>query len=174
MRKLSLLLLTLAFFMPHMAQAADVKIGVLDTAIIMSKSKAAQSLQSQLKTTRDAFDKEVADFDKKMQDKEKALKDQQGKADAAEFDKQRKQAESDFIKGRAALQQKKLNIEKSITAATSQIQEKLVSIVGDIAKKEKLNIVLTRQQVVTMDESMNITDKVLGQLDSSLPTVSLK
>ena len=71
------------------------------------------------------------------------------------------------------------NLQHLETKLTNYIQNKIIKIIGDIAKMYKIDIVLNKETKDTIfifyhKKSMDITDSVIDKLNQVIPTVNLK
>ncbi len=188
-RKIALLSTTLSVFMlaqPHgaMAQAAApapataapaaaaaVKIAVLDDQKILQTSAAAKSIDAQLKDRRDGIEKQLADLRKKLDSAKHKLETDKDKVKPEEFSKEVTSYQNDYMSAQKFADSKRQELELAANTALGQMRAAITKIVTDMAQKNGYTLVLTRQNVVLADASMDITDTVLAQLDKTLTTV---
>ena len=71
------------------------------------------------------------------------------------------------------VQERRRGLEESQTKAMIQVEKALNEIVANMAAKNGYSIVLRRAQVVIVDTALDITKKVLTELDTKLPTVKV-
>ena len=53
------------------------------------------------------------------------------------------------------------------------LQSKISEITAEVAQEKKLQLVFTRDQVVVVEQSLDITKGVMARLNKELPSVSL-
>ena len=71
------------------------------------------------------------------------------------------------------------NLQNLETKLTEYIQNKIIKIIGDIAKMNKIDIVLNKETkdsifIFYHKKNMDITDSVINKLNQVIPTVNLK
>jgi len=145
--------------------AADVKIGVIDTQKIMRESKAGIA-------TRALFSKEVQENNNRLQAKQKEVQTLQeeiknkGKDMAASVRKEKTEKLSREIK---ELDRLKTDLGEELKKKENELTQKLFKEIRDIVieyrKKEKYAIIHEKQTLVSYDEAIDITDKVIKLYD---------
>jgi Skp family chaperone for outer membrane proteins len=151
------------------ATAPAVKIAVLDDQKILSTSLAAKSIDTQLKARRDTIEKELAALERKLAETKNKLDAQKDKVKQEDVEAFRK----DYADARKLADTRHQELEKAATGALAQMRGAITKIVTDMAEKNGYTLILTRQNVVLADSSMDITDNVMAQLDKDLPSVSV-
>jgi outer membrane protein len=140
--------------------AADIKIGVVDTMDILSKS-------AEWKRAQDAVKKKVEDMgrplDQRRQDINKQLQELEQQAGVMKDDAKKRRAE-EIQKKMQELQRSAADADKSLAAFEEKekapILKKLQSAVEAVAKEEKLDIVFQNQGLYLNNKSLDITEKV--------------
>lgn len=153
---------------------AQGRIAIVDVQRLMNDSKAAVSIQKQLDSQRDEFQKEFVKIERQLQDKERVLIESQEILNADEFSQRRVAFEQELLEARKLVQKRQRALEESANEAVMELRREVTKIIADIAAKEKYQLVLTRHSVLLADKDMDITDTVLSVLDKSLKSVKLK
>ncbi len=145
--------------------AADVKIGVIDTQKIMRESKAGIA-------TRALFSKEVQENNNRLQAKQKEVQTLQeeiknkGKDMAASVRKEKTEKLSREIK---ELDRLKTDQGEELKKKENELTQKLLKEIRDIVieyrKKEKYAVIHEKQTLVSYDEAIDITDKIIKLYD---------
>lgn len=169
-------------FMPVAAQAADAppaaahveKIAVVDVQALLNDSKAGKSIQAQIKKQSESFKDEFSKLEKDLEATKKKLIDDKANANTPEFAAKQKDFEARMNDARKVVQQKKMALEKGAADAVLELRKAVVKVVADIADKEKYTLVVTRDNVVLAEKEMDITEKVMVQMDKDLPDVKVK
>ncbi len=169
----TLLALSTLILLQSAAIAADFKIAVIDDQKLLTSSKAAQSIGRQIDAKREAFQKEFAGLEQQLRDKEKTLLASKDKMKPEEFNKQRSAFQDQVMEGQKKAQAGRHDLEEAIAGARTQLMGKIAEICKGMSQKNGYNMVITRQTVVLADQSLDITDQVLAQLDKSLTDVPL-
>jgi outer membrane protein len=154
---------------------ADVKIAVVDFQRIMAESKAGQGLQKQLDAAQKAFQDDM----KKQDDALKATQAQLGKEqEAAKSSSEYIQKKADFEKkvaeARQNVQKKKEAIEKAAGVAVNDLRTQATKIIYEIAQKQSYGLVLNRASLILAQDTMDITNAVIKDIDAKVTKIDLK
>lgn len=168
------LLATLFMFAPVAANAAAPSIAVVDVEKILAESKAAQSLQGQLKSKKESFQKEFAAKEKELKAAETALLGEKEKLSAEEFAKKRKTYEEKVIETRKEFQKSRASLDTGLTKAMGDLRKSIVEAAAEVASEKKYDVVLTRDSVLIAEKALDITPDVLKALDAKVTSISLK
>lgn len=146
---------------------ADVKIGYVDMRAVLFDSKAGIQFQADMKKLQ--HDKEGAI--NKEQDQFRAMQQALAKDSLtlSESQKQEKQK---------AIEEKYQTMQKMVAEARGEMDrkgqeyqarsiEQIKKIVADLAKQEKINLVIATGEVVYADEGMDLTSKVTDKFDAA-------
>jgi len=157
------LLLTAALVLtPLCAAHADLKVGIVDSMDIISKSAAGKSVQESIKRKSEELGRPFA---QKQKDLAKEVEEFQKQASVMKEDAKKRKAEE--------LEKKMQDYQKQGAAAEKQLQQfqeqqlaplfqKLEGAVKAVAQQEKLDMVLDKRNggLLYMDPKLDITDKV--------------
>jgi outer membrane protein len=160
-----LLFLLTGFVYVGSLYAADVKIGVIDTQKIMRESNAAKNARAiflkDVEAKRNIFNakqKELQTLQEEINNK--------GKDMAASVRKEKTEKLSREIK---ELDRLKTDLEEELKKKDNELTQKLLKEIRDIVieyrKKEKYAIIHEKQTVVSYDEAIDITDKIIKLYD---------
>jgi outer membrane protein len=148
------------------AQAADMRIGIVDMQQIMTKSKQADKLRADLEKR---FNPKKAELQKSADafkaDIEKMKRDEaiMSKADKEKMSKK-------LAEQQQSLQTRQYALQKDAMAAQNEAVQSLIENVRNIVKKiaaeDKMNMVIAKEAAIYMDDSLDITAKVLKKMDS--------
>ena len=182
MRKIMMAaLMSAALMTPAFAMAADApaaasrveKIAVVDAQALITKSKAGKSIQSQIEKQRDVYRGQLSKIEKELMEDGKKLQDDVANKNTAAFIAKNKAFEAKKASYQKQAQEKGQSLEKGAGEALLTIRTSIASVVKDIAAKDHYTLILTRDNVVLAEEGMDITDKVMAELDKNLPDVKL-
>lgn len=187
MRKIIMMAAMLtAFAAPGIGHAADEKakdaaaaapvskIAVVDVQGLVADSKAGKSIQAQIQKQRESFQAEFSSLEKELGELQKKLNDEKADQNSKEFQAKRKEFETKMANANNLVQKRRQSLEKGAADAVLELRKEIVKIVADIADKEKYTIVISRQDVILVEKDMDITGKVLAELDKKLSDVKLK
>jgi Skp family chaperone for outer membrane proteins len=164
----------LLIFLPSDAIAQETRIAVVDVERILNDSKAGQSIQKQLKQRRESFQKEFKAKEDQLMQSEKTLVQSKSDLSAEEFSKKRKEFEKKLLETRNLFQKRRNSLDKGLGAALSNLRKSIISVTAEVAEEGKYQVVLTRDSVVIVDKSMDITEKVLSRLNSKVSDIKLE
>ncbi len=150
------------------------KIAVVDVQALMGESKAGKSIQAQLNKQRESFQGEFSKLEKDLGETEKKLAAEKAKMNAADFESKRKDFEAKVVDARKQVQARRQALEKGTSDVLMDLRKAIVKIVADMSQKEGYTLVIARQDVVIARNDMDITDKVMAQLDKDVPDMKLK
>ena len=148
------------------AFAADLKIGVFDERLVLSKAPQMELIDAKLqKQFADRLDEIKA-----LQENGKAKQDQ-GKRDAVTMtEAQGIQLDRELKEIGAALQTKNKNLQEDFQRAkqteVTKIRVKIQQIVSKIASDENFDVVLRIETVVYRKEAIDISNKVITVLSN--------
>lgn len=154
------------------SQAAG-SIGVVDVAYILSKSQAAQNIQAQRQSVREAFLADISKTEQALRAEEKIL-DQRGKISQEDYLKLRQVYEANLLELRKDAQQKKRALEEASNVAMNVLREELYVVVQEIANERGFELVISNKNVIAGEKSLDITKETLEIINKNLKEVPLK
>lgn len=158
---------------PVVVQAQDLAIAVVDVEKVTSVSKAGKSIQEQLKSRREAFQKEFSDREDQLMKAEKTLVKQKTDLNADEFAKKRKEFEKQLLETRKLFQKRRNSLDKGLGKALATLRKNIIEVTASIADEKKYQVVLTRDSVVIVQKEMDITKDVLSRLNKKISKIKL-
>ena len=176
MNYLKVLFICLGFcvFVPQgQAQAQNLKIAVVDVEKILSVSSAGKSIQSQLKTKRESFQKEFSAREDNLMISQKALIKQKTELSAEEFTSKRKSFEQQLLETRNLFQKRRKSLDKGLGNALAQLRKHIINVAAEVSNQEGYQMVLTRDSVVIVEKEIDITDTVLTRLNAKVSNISI-
>ena len=163
--------------LPVQAQAeviAQPTIAVLDMQAILIKSAASKSIKAQFEKQQDKYQAEITKQTDKLQAEEKKLNEERPNLKPEEFAEKSKAFQQQIVNTQKITVERRQSLDKALGTAMQTLRGEVAQIVADIAQKENITLVLSRQNVVLAEKSMDITAPVLAKLDDKLKTVPLK
>ncbi len=156
------------------SQAKTPVVIVVDVNKIMTESAAAKSIQSQVtsmrKTLKDDVDKKESGL--RAQD-EKLVKDR-ATLSAEEFEKKRRSFEEEVMNSRKDLDKRVASLDRSVAVAMGKVEKELQTILFDIAKEQKANLVLPKAAILVAETTMDFTDQAMSKINAKLPSVKIE
>lgn len=153
------------------AQQSSGKIAVVDVQYLISNSKAGKSIRSQLEKQRNAYRDQIEKQESELRNAEKELVAQQTTLPKEEFLAKRKEFQDKVMAAQRSVQQRRVAFDKAYTDAMEKLREQIVKIVADASGKNKISLVLNRQEVVLVEEKMDMTKEILTTLDQTVSSI---
>lgn len=162
---------TLSF--PLAAQAEQLKIAVVDVEKILNISKAGKSIQQQLRERREGYQKEFSKLEKDLNASEKKLLKAKPDLSVEAFAAKRKEFQTQLLETRKLFQKRRNSLDKGLGTAMSTLRKNIIQVTAEVADEGGYNMILTRDSVVIVEKSMEITKQVLERLDSKVSSIKL-
>ncbi len=170
---LGVLILTLMTANIALAENKAVSIAVVDVDRILSDSDAGKSMQSQLKTRREAFQKEFSAREDNLMNAQKVLLDQKETLTVEEFSKKREDFETQLLETRSLFQKRRNSLDKGLSSALAELRKNIIQVAAEVANENEFQIVLTRDSVVIVEKEIDITEVVLDRLNDKVSNIPL-
>lgn len=168
---ISVMLAAAALAATAQAQAAEVKIGVVDMPSLLQKSPQAQSASQEMAKKFDSRKKDLM----AEQDKIKNLQDQLNKNGAVMSASQLQEAQAQLDELQRDFSRKQsdymddVNMERN--SALSRLQQEVLKAVQEFAQAQKYNLIVG-DGVFYKDNSVDVTDQVLVQMQKDFKAES--
>jgi len=153
---------------------AETKIAVVDVEAILSSSKAAKSIKKQVDEKRKIFLESVKEQEDKLRAEQKEIEKKRADMSKEDLTKTAQNFEKRRIKARNTLQKKKSALDKSYSKAMNKLTETITEACQKIADEQKIDLVITRQNIIIGSKSLDITSDVMAQMDEKLPSLPLE
>ncbi len=153
--------------------AQNAKIAVLDVEKVLNDSLAGKSIQAQLSSRREAFQKEFSSRENNLVSAERSLIEKKADMSADNFAAKRKEFETQLLETRNLFQKRRNALDKGLSAALADLRKNVIEVAAKVADEGKHEIVLTRNSVVIVQKEMDITEAVLARLNSKIQSIKL-
>ena len=154
-------------------QLPPTTVATVNLSKIMQEAKVTAQLRAKIDRSRKKwgthFDEKRATFQKQREEIKEKREIMGEEAYASEVEKWEKLAAAENGKLRA----KQDEIEKIISEAADKVDRALADIVLRVARDHGANLVLDKSYVVTSQPKLEITDKVMEELDKALPKIEI-
>lgn len=161
------IIIIVIIFVSHHVFAADVaKIGVIDLQKILETSAAGKSIQTELKKEND---KMLADLKKKGAEIENIRKrlERESMVMGKEMREEKERESRIKINDFKSLQKKyRSDLQKLEGGLMNQLKIDIDEIVQEMGKKEGYLLIINKFGVIYSPNSIDVTDKVIGQLNA--------
>lgn len=152
---------------------ADVNVAVVDIQLLLTESKAAKGIQQQVQKEREKLQAEFSGYEEKLRESEKLLVEKRDEMTPEEFSAKRDQFQKNLQETGGLVQKKKRTLENALVKATGKLRNEILQIVAQIAEEKKYDIVMTRQSIVLVAKSFDITEEVMSAVNTKVGTITL-
>jgi len=146
---------------------------VVDVDRILSASSAGQSVQNQLKTKRESFQKEFSAREDNLLQAQNNLVEQKENMTPEDFMVKRKEFEKQLLDTRSLFQKRRNTLDKGLSKALADLRKNIIQVTAEVADEKGYQIVMTRDSVVIVEKELDITDTVLSRLNERVSNISL-
>ncbi|MBU0799563.1 MAG: OmpH family outer membrane protein [Alphaproteobacteria bacterium] len=170
------MMVAMAFAAPTAQAQAEsgMKVATVDVQQLISESKAGKSVQKQLVAEREAIQAEATSIEQTLQAEQKKLMEERAKLSPEDFSKKQVDFEKNLLEARSKLQNRGRALDKSANDTFNELRKQITDIVYTMATDQKIDLVLTRQNVVAAAKSIDITAEVMKALDKKVPDLKVK
>ena len=166
---------TLLFFTFFISTGYSVdKIATLDVVKLLKDSKAAISMKDQLNAVAKKYTEEDQKKQKEIQKQEEELLRQKSTLTPEAFSDRKNTFEKKVIEFNKNSQNKRKALANAEKDAVGQIEDEVEKIVKKIIETDNITAVFRNSAVILSDTSIDITKKVVEELNKNLSSVSVK
>lgn len=151
----------------------DLVILVVDVPAILSRSKAAKDIKQQLEDQRKEYQEQIAKREEELKGAQQEIEKQRTILSPEAFEQKQKEFRQQLAEVQKGVQQRKAALESAFTSSMNDLRKNVVAVVAKIAKEDSATLVLSNQQVVLVDTALDITDRVLKDLDEKMPSAKI-
>lgn len=164
---------------PVMAQ--DTPYAVVNVDRVMTQTKAAKSIEKQLKAKTEDYSKEFSKRERELREAQEKLVEEtrtlskdSDESKIKAFEEKRKEFEKNKFETQKLFKERRSTLSSAVNEGTALLQKEMFEATATIAEEEGYRIVFDRKSVVIVEEALDITDKVVKKVDKALPEVKLK
>jgi outer membrane protein len=158
---------------PAVPTAPGLTVLVVDVQSLLQNSKSAKMVRDQIEAKRAEYAKEISHQEELLRRERDALQRQQATLSPQALNQKGREFQQKVNDLDRDVQAKRQALEYSNEEALKKIQQVMLRIITDIAKRRKANLVLQRSELVLFDQNFDVTDEVLDRLDEELPTLTV-
>lgn len=148
-------------------------IAVMDVQGVMRDSLAAKNIRPQAQKLRAQFQKNVRQQQDKLRKEEKTLAEQRVVLSPESFAKKRRDFETRARQAQRDVQARKQTLDNAFGAAMEEVRRSLIIVAQELAKENKVNIVLPKSVVFLSVKSLDLSTQALKRLNKILPSVKV-
>ena len=82
--------------------------------------------------------------------------------------------EKKILETRKLVQERQISLEKAANKSLQTLRGEIFKIVADIAEEDGFTLVMSRQNVVLAEKSIDITERVMKRLNKSVKKIELE
>jgi outer membrane protein len=146
---------------------------VIDFQEVLRGSAAAKSIQQQLERTRSTYQEDINKRERDLRAAEQELQQQRAVLAPEAFQQRRRDFEARVAEVQREVGVKKRQLDQAFEENISKVRDQLITIVDEIAKEAKANMVLSKAAVVIVEKRFDLTAEALARLDRKISSVKL-
>lgn len=155
------------------AAAKPLNIAVVDVEKILIESKAAKSIKAQVEKNSADFIADVKKAENTLREKQKALQKEAAGLSKEDLNKKAKTFEEGRLAEKKRIEGKKAKLDKAYAEAMGKLTNTIYKVCQSIADARKIDLIITRQNIIVGAKSLDITGDVLANMDKELPSLTL-
>lgn len=174
MKRFLFVVLCLTAIMAPAAARAELSIAVVDVQALLTQSDAAKDIEKQVNQNKEKFLAGLSQQEKTLREEEKKLSDERASLSKEEFAKKAKAFEEKLIATRRDAQEQKRAFDIASGKALGKLRDKLIEVSEEIAKEKSYSLVISKQNVIVGESSMDITEETMRRLNLAVKTIPLE
>lgn len=151
----------------------DTRIAIVDFQLIQKNSTAMVDIQKQIEDRRLFYQEQISAQERDLRANDQELIRQRSVLSAEAFALKRREFEAKVAQVQREVQDRKRELDQAFEYGTNQVQLVINDIVAELSKQKNFNIVLSRQQIVFAENSLNISEEIIQILNERLPLVEV-
>jgi len=155
------------------AAEGNIETAIVDLKKIVYDSLAAKDIVRQIEEKRNAFQSEVEKEEQKLHEEDQELAQQRNILSKEAFDQKVKDFRTKVIDAQRKVQVKRTQLDKAHAKALEEVQSTTFDIIKELSKKIGFTLALPKNEVLYHQDNMDISDKVLGELNKRIPKVKV-
>ena len=159
---------------PSRAQSAALPapvILIVDLQQILQDAKAAKGVQAIINQEYSSYTKEVAQQEDDLQKARAELERQRTVLAPDAFNTRARDLQQRYDELGQVVQGRRQSLQQSLNEAMQQVKNAALTVIADIVKERKANLVIEKQAVVFEAEGMDVTADAVARLDQKLASV---
>ena len=150
------------------------QIGVLDVDKIIQESSAVVDIQKKVDAKKIAYENEINKKQSQLESEQKKLEDKKITLSKEAFEKEVKGFEAKVDDLKTYIDRKQNSLKKASIDAMSKVNDKVKTIVSEIAKEKELDTIIPASQTLYFKDELDITAEVLSRLNKKITKVEVK
>lgn len=150
-----------------------IPIAVLDVQAILRNASAVKNIRDQITKYGNQFEKEIEKERDGLRKANQELARQRTILAPEAFAEKRRKFEQRVVDVQRLVQRRQRELDKSRREAMSAVNKAYIKIVAALADKQKLAVILRKNQMAYSAPTLDVTKEILALLDKKLPTVKV-
>lgn len=149
-------------------------IGVVDADRVLQESLAAKGVRLERDKYANQYQSQVKDTESQLRTEDQELSQQRSVLAPEVFAQRAQGFQQKLADFQVQLKDKQERLDFAFQQAMQEIGNTMVIVSSEVAKERGINVVMTRNQVLIFDPSMDITNSVLERLNQRLASVAFQ
>ena len=141
------------------------RVGIIDLSEVLRQSQATINVRDLLDEKRAEFQEQFAAREVQLLSREKSLKSKRDIMSKEAYEAEVRLFQDEVAKVQREIQQKRKSLDNAFQQAQDKLRNLAIEIVGDIAKEQKLDLVVNRSNVLVFRNQLDLTKIVLARLN---------
>ena len=149
------------------------RIAILNYQLIQKNSTAMVDIQTQIEKRRKTYQEEISQQEKGLRADDQELVRQRTVLSAEAFALKRREFEAKVAQVQRQVQDRKRKLDRAFEYGMNQVQLVINEIILELSREKNFNLVLSRQQIIFVDDNLNISQDIIRILNERLPLVQV-
>ena len=141
------------------------RVGIIDLSEVLRQSQATMNVRDLLDEKRAEFQEQFAAREVELLSREKSLKSKRDIMSKEAYEAEVRLFQDEVAKVQREIQQKRKSLDNAFQQAQDKLRNLAIEIVSDIAKEQKLDLVVNRSNVLVFRNQLDLTKIVLARLN---------
>ena len=149
------------------------KVAIFDLQRVLRESAATIDIRAQIDRQRQIYREAITKEEQDLRATDQELSRQRTILAPDAFATKRREFDARVARVQRELQERKRELEQARAFGIRRVRQVMFTIIDELSKERGFTLVLSRQQVIYADDSLDISDEVLVRLNQRLLTVEL-
>ncbi len=160
---------------PVKAQSANepISIAVVNIQALLNDSRAAKSIQEQVDRYRKEFQEDFLEKENDLKEREAAIAKERDSLSEEAFREKVADFQKRVVEAQSVLQERRRKLDEAVSASLGELREEILKIVAEMSEQNGYDLVLSRQNVVLVERSIDISKDVMERLNQSVKKITV-
>lgn len=149
------------------------RVVIVDVEHLLTESKAAENISAQLKAEQEKLQEKLGDKDEELKESRDQIVAEKDTLGEEGFLAKRKEFEQEIMAARQEVSQERNEIQQAAAKAVQQLRGEIMQIVADMAEEQNFALVMTKQNIMLADKTMDVTDEIMTRLNKKVTSIKL-